>query len=308
MKVVNKGDQMNEKLLNYYRQFSTYTNPGCYLDYLRNDLPNDIREIGSLVRQQLIHRSSLANGNTGTNADLKYGDLTKIPWYRQAEDDIFPTVSAMVAELFRRDPKGFALNRNPEDKLILTCRFVSILMASILKAKGIPARVRSGFASYFVVEGFPAGKSDDHWINQYWSEEQSRWVTIDVDGMHHDYTKLNFYDLPEEKFDFSADAWIKVREGKINESHFHNACGTEGLMAIAWELFYDFHCLMNDEIIYLHIPKIVSASEFKKLDKEQLKGIDDLAVLMQKPDKNLEELKKIWKAKKEYRLMTGGLL
>lgn len=297
---------MDENILNHYREFSAYTNPSCYFDYLKSDLPNDIREIGLLVRKSIIHRVTLANGNTGSNADLKYGDMTKVPWFRQSEDDIFPTASAMLAEIFRRDSRGFVLDRKSEDKLVLTCRFISILMASILKSKGIPARVRSGFAPYFVVEGMPIGKSDDHWINQYWNKDESRWVTIDADGMNH--IKSDYFDMPEGKFDFSADAWLKVRNGEEDGVHYWNAGGYGGLMVIAWELFYDFHSLMNDEIIYLHVPKMVSIEDFKKLNEDQLKEIDTLAKLMQKPDENFEELRNIWETKKEYRILTGGLL
>lgn len=300
--------ETNPEALKHYLESSCYSNPGLYEEYFKSELPDEIKEIGSLVRQQLIHRSSLANGNTGTNADLKYGDMTNVPWFRQPEDDIFVTVPAMMAELFRRDPNGFDLNRKPEDKLILTCRHLALLVASILKTKGIPTRVRSGFASYFVVDGLPADKSDDHWINQYWSKEENRWINIDVDGMDHDYTKLNFFDLPSNKFDFAADAWLKVREGKVDEDYFYNGCGMSGLIVVAWELFYDFHCLMNDEVIYLHTPEMVHIGQFEKLSEEQLQEIDELARSMQDPDKNFQQLKHIWETKKEFRLIKGGVV
>lgn len=94
---------MDNKILNHYLQFGTYTNPGCYKEYLKTKLPDDIKEIGLLVRKQLIHRVTLRNGNKGSNSDLRYGDMTKVPWYRQPEDDVLTTASAMLAELFRRE-------------------------------------------------------------------------------------------------------------------------------------------------------------------------------------------------------------
>lgn len=299
---------MDNKILNYYLQLSQYTNPGLYKDALQKSLPNSVEELGLLVRKQIIHRMTLKNGNTGSNADLRYGDTTKVPWYRQPEDDVFVTASAMFAELFRRDPRGLVLDRGVESKLVLTCRFTSILMASLLKIKGIPARVRSGFAPYFNVEGLPGGKSDDHWINQYWNKKESRWVTIDVDGSIEGYLKFNPYDISEGIFDFSPDAWLAVRSGKIDGQHFWNAGGTGGLIAISWELFYDLHCLMNDEVIYHHTPEITHFGKFDKLSEEQLIEIDNLAKLMQKPDDNFNQLKDIWETKKEFRLLKGGLL
>jgi len=293
---------------NFYLQFSEYTHPGLYGDLLKKVLPDDIKDIGLLVRKSLMHRTTLKNGNTGSNVDLRYGDTTKVPWNRQPEDDVFVTSSAMLSELFRRDPKGLTVDRLAENKLILTCRFTSILMASLLKLKGVPARVRSGFAPYFNVNGLPGGKSDDHWVNQYWNEKESRWVTIDVDGSIEGYLKFDPYDIPEGSFDFSADAWLNVRSKKVDADHFYNAGGTGGLIAISWELFYDFHCLMNDEVIYHHTPEITHFGKFDKLSEEQLAEIDSLAQLMQKPDENFEQLKDIWESKKEFRLVKGGLI
>lgn len=133
-------------------------------------MPDDIREIGQLVRQNIIHRTTLAAGNTDTNADLRFGDMTKVPWWRQPEDDILPTAAAMLAELYRRDERGFVADRDEGNKLVLTCRFVAILMATILKSKGIPARVRAGNASYFEEHEQYGKVSWDHWITQAWTK------------------------------------------------------------------------------------------------------------------------------------------
>jgi hypothetical protein len=181
-------------------------------------------------------------------------------------------------------------------------------MASLLKMQGIPTRVRSGFAPYFIAEGLPVGKSSDHWINQYWSEERKRWITIDVDGSLEDYLKFDPYDVPNGTFDFAADAWLSVRNKKVSADHFYNAGGTSGLIAVSWELFYDFHCLMNDEVIYLHVPEITHFGKFDKISEDQLKEIDELALLMQNPEENFDQLKNIWETKKEFRLVKGGLI
>src|SRR5581483_954874 len=153
---------MNKQILDYYLQFSMFTYPGLYKDLIAK-LPDDIRKTGLLLRKSIIHRTTLAFGNTGSNSDLKYGDMKKVPKYRQAEDDYFPTAVAIIAELYRRDKRGFILDRKTEDKLILTCRFIAILMASILKSKGISSRVRSGWDPY--AAPFP-GKACDHWVTE----------------------------------------------------------------------------------------------------------------------------------------------
>lgn len=299
---------MDKKILDFYLQFSQYTNPGLYKKTLRNTLPDNIKDIGLIVRKSIIHRITLRNRNTGSNKDLRYGDITKVPWYRQAEDDVFPTVSAMLSELYRRDNKGLVLERDPENKLILTCRFVSILMVSLLKIKGIPSRVRSGFAPYFDVTGLPKGTSVDHWISQYWDKKNLKWVTIDVDGSFEDYIPFDRYNMPDNVFDFPARAWLDVRKGIIPENHFYNAGGFYGLVTIAWSLFYDYHSLMNDEIIYFHHPEITILKNFQNITENDLKNIDELAKLMIDPDKNFNQLQKIWESNKKFRLLKGGLL
>jgi hypothetical protein len=294
--------------MRHYLEFSTYTYPGLYQERLRNDLPDDIGEIGLLVRKNVIHRSTLAAGNVGTNADLKFGDMTRVPWWRQPEDDNLVTAAAMLAELYRRDSRGLVEDRKPEDKLVVTCRFVAILMAAILKSKSVPARVRSGNASYFDV-GNLGDVSGDHWINQYWNEKQNRWVTIDVDGSFSLLEQCDPYDMPDGKFDFPADAWLDIRAGKVDPHYFYNTGGERGAIVVLWSLFYDFHCLMNDEIIYLHLPDYGrDENKFKALTSAELEKIDLLARVMQEPDDNFDELLHIWETERDFRLLTGALL
>src|SRR3989344_4186797 len=142
---------MNKKILEHYLAYSQFTYPGRYEEDLQN-LPGEIEQLGTLIRKQLIHSSTLADGNTGSNADMKYGDMTKVPWYRQKEDDYFQTAGAILTELYRRDPRGIVADRAVENKLVLTCRYTTLLVAAVLKAKGIPCRVRSGYAPYFPIE------------------------------------------------------------------------------------------------------------------------------------------------------------
>lgn len=294
---------LDPKVREYYLCFSLFTNPGPYKQKLIDDLPNDVPEIGLLVRQSLIHRTTLAAGNTDTNADLRFGDMNQVPWWRQAEDDNLTTAVAMLAELYRRDERGFVADRKPQDKLVVTCRFTAILMAAILKSKGIPCRVRSGNAPYF-----EENQSDDHWINQYWSDAENRWVTIDVDGSLSMLDDFDPYDIPEGKFDFPAKAWLDIRAGTVDPDYFWNAADFRGKIVVAWSLFYDFHSLMNNECIYAHHPQLVRIENFASTTEAQRQEIDELARLMLDVDGNFEELQRIWETKREFRLLGGSLL
>ena len=191
----------------------------------------------------------------------------------------------------------------------MTCRFVSILIASILKSKGIPCRVRSGHASYFDF-GSEGNISSDHWINQYWSQKEKRWITIDVDGSLSLKDAFDPYDIPYGKFDFPADSWLQIRNKEIDANRFHNAKPEKGAIVVLWALFHDFHSLMNNEIPYYYGPAcgFGAYEKFERLKKEELKRIDNLAKLIRDPDQNFERLKTIWNNEWDFRLLGGGLL
>ena len=297
---------MDAKILDHYRECSLFTNPGAYRQTLAAGLPDDVREIGRLIRTNTIHRMILAMGNTGSNADMRYGDMTEVPWWRQPEDDNLVTAAAMLAELYRRDPRGLVADRRVRDRIVITCRYVAILMASVLKSKGVPARVRSGNAAYF--EMGPLGKvSVDHWINQYWTEAAGRWVTIDTDGSL-EIRDFDPFDMPESAFDFPARAWLDIRAGKDDATRFYNGKPERGAIVVLWSLFYDFHSLMNNEIIYMHNPVYGDPRKFGNLTAQEMGKIDGLARLMLDPDANFDALKEIFETQRDFRLLTGALL
>ena len=292
---------MDKKIINHYLKFSTFTNPGYYKKFLQS-LPNDVKELGYMISHQIIHRVTLKEGNTKANKDMRYGDMNKYPWYRlRCEDDVLPTAVSMVAELLRLDDRGFLADRKVEDKIVVTCRFVAILLASILKSQGIPCRVRSGFAPYFF-KG-----SHDHWINQYWHKKKQKWITFDGDGFFDSTIGFDQYDIPKKKFDWAADTWLGIRKGKLKASNFIHASGFKGLLPALWAVFYDFHSLMNNEILYNQMPRYVYF-KFDKLTEKDFEEIDALAELMLEPDKNFDKLIKIWNTKKKFRILNGPLV
>ena len=143
----------------------------------------------------------------------------------------------------------------------------------------------------------------DHWINEYWDGKENRWIIIDVDGSGHD-TGLDMFDLPKDAFDYPARAWLDVRKGKIDGDHFWNAKPATGLKVVGWALFYDLHCLMNNEIPYIHNPAYLYF-KWDTLDKKDLKELDKLAEIMLYPDKNFDQLVNIWNTVRKYRILKN---
>lgn len=296
---------MKQDILNHYKSTGTYTYAGLYADYFKS-LPNDIRQLGNLICSQVIHRVTLREGNSGANSDLIYGDMTRFPWYRlRCEDDVLLTAMAMAAELFRLDSRGFTIERAVEHKIVVTCRYVSVLMSAILKAKGIPSRSRAGFAPYL-----DKNQSWDHWINQYWDNDRCSWINIDADGFFKQ-EDLGFdqFDIPMERFDWSAKAWLDIRAGKEDGSRYiyGDGLGTNSLKAVIRGVFYDFHALMNNEISYKFQPSYVD-NKFDRLTEEDFLEIDKLAILLLDPDENFGMLRELWNTKRKFRILNSPLI
>lgn len=289
-----------KEILDFYKKTSLYTDLGLYKEFAVK-LSNDIKELAKLQRMQIIHPIIIWNNlQEGWWDDLKKVPKTSIVF----EDDIFPTAMSMLAELLRRD-SNYSVNRKVEDKIHVTCRGEAILLASILKAKGIPTRVRSGFAEYLRHDGIYY----DHWITEYYSYDKNRWVLVDADNQWGD-TKIEFdlNDIPRDKFLLGAEAYQMLRNKKMTDSNILYASDpvTIGLPAAIRALFYDFHSLMNDEIIFDFVPRYILEKNFN-LTEYELKELDELANLMIEPDNNFNKLYEIWNNNLKFRIMSGGL-
>ncbi|HII15451.1 MAG TPA: hypothetical protein HA362_04000 [Nanoarchaeota archaeon] len=96
-------------------------------------------------------------------------------------------------------------------------------------------------------------------------------------------------------------------KGKLDANNFIHADGSKGLMPALWAIFYDFHSLMNNEILYTQMPSYIYY-KFDKMKEKDFEEIDELAKLMLEPDNNFDELIRIWNTKKKFRILNGPLV
>jgi hypothetical protein len=288
------------EIFDFYKKTSMYTDLGMYKEFAIK-LPNDISELSLLQRKQIIHPIIIWNHTQdGWQDDLNKISNTSIIF----EDDIFTTAISMLAELLRRD-NNYSINRKVENKIHVTCRGEAILLASILKAKGIPARVRSGFAEYLRHDGI----YHDHWITEYYNCKENKWTLVDADNQWGDSKiKFNLNNIPKNEYGYASDIYLDLRNNKLTEDKVEYASEpvTIGIKAAIRCFMYDFHCLMNDEIIFDFIPKYILNKNFE-LSEEELKELDSLALLMKNPDENFDKIKTIWNTEEKFRIMSGGL-
>ena len=213
-------------------------------------LSNNIKDLCLLQRMQIIHPAVFHDKDIIKETDCFWGNMTEIPFARiHYEDDYFPTAISMLAELLRRS-SSYSKERKAKDKIQVTCRGQAILLAATLKAKGIPARARSGFASY--VE---PGEYWDHWITEYFDEKTNSWILADADCCCNDDLNFDIYNIPRDKFLCGAEAYLAMRNKTILEVKIIYASSplTRGMKAALRGLFYDFHSLMNNENNYIEL-------------------------------------------------------
>ena len=90
--------------------------------------------------------------------------------------------SAIIRAVLALDPAALDIPREPERRLVGTCRTFVVLSCALLRHRGIAARARCGFGTYFRL-----GLSLDHWITEYWHEVGGRWVRVDTQHLEHSF-------------------------------------------------------------------------------------------------------------------------
>lgn len=290
---------MRQDILEFYQGTSAYTDLGLYADFVRS-LPDDLYTLARLQRSQIIHPAAFCTPDIRTRTDTVWGDMTCIPETRlQYEDDIFPTAQSILHELLRRDPV-YGEGRRAGDKVFVTCRGQALLLTATLKAKGIPARVRSGYAGYVNADnGY-----DDHWIAEYYDAGAGGWKLADADIFG--FADVDVADIPRERFLTGGQAWLSFRKGNVTAHQLRNAGGERGIQAAVMGLFDDFHALMGNEIIFLHLPRYLVEKGLVP-DEKDCQELDVLAELLLEPDQNFDRLQEIWGRESKYRILSGGL-
>lgn len=253
-----------------YLAFSTNTDPGEYIK-LYEKLPDDLTELCALIKKQLIHPTRI-------------GDFPELEGLG-SEDTHFYTVKEMLAELAARNSSGLVSSRAPKERLRVSCRFHAMLLASILKSKKIPARVRVGFAPYLVPPGYD--KSVDHWICEVWNKDGRRWMLIDPD--------IQKIDFPRPEFEFAGDVWQKARNDRDGERY--GVAQWWGREYVKANLLHDLYCVMNNELIYWEGCALVRKS-IPSMDKNDIELLDKIARLLKHPDANYYELKTLFTDKR----------
>lgn len=237
-------------------------------------LPNDVAALARVVQGLMLHE----------HAAPFYGVV--LADERRRQSHIRP-VGRMLDRLFALDGQPLSVARPVEARLVGNCRHFTVLLVSMLRGKGVPARARCGFATYF-----KSGHFDDHWVCEYWSAATVRWIRVDaqIDEIQRAELKVGFdtLDVPHDRFIIAGDAWAQCRAGEADPAKF-GIFDLRGLWFIAGNLIRDFAALNNMEMLPWDVWGAMVRPD-EPLQKEQLALFDRLAALTRTPDASFEQL------------------
>ncbi|EJL39673.1 transglutaminase-like enzyme, predicted cysteine protease [Brevibacillus sp. CF112] len=256
------------ELLQFYTTFTPNTDPGEY-GYLFYELPQGLPELCRLIKCQLIHPTMIKK--------VRHA-LTD---YTRNEDEKFYTVADMLDALVERNADGLTYDRLPSERLLISCRFHSLLLISMLRSRGIPVRSRVGFASYLSENG---QKYIDHWICEVWEQAEKRWIRVDPDW--------ELVDICGDEFLLAGDAWLMARDKEINPQLF-GVKKSWGMHYIRNNLCYDLNAVLGNELGYWDYPPLCQ-KEMDDLDWEELQLLDEIALYLQDPDENYAQLQALF--------------
>lgn len=226
--MISKND-----LLAYYAAPGIMTDPGAQADLLTG-LPGDLPGLCQVVQSQLIHVFWAE----------RYG--------RQLSEEEKVTLNVRpaaekLARIRQVQPAGLLTPRPLELRQVGNCRDFSLLLCTLQRHQGIPARARCGFATYF-----EPGKYVDHWVVEYWDAPRQRWVMVDaqLDAFQQQVLGIDFdpLDTPPERFIVAGRAYQMCRRGQANPDDF-GIFDMHGLDFIQGDVVRDFMSLNKIEIL-----------------------------------------------------------
>lgn len=170
-----------------------------------DELPSSLSALREVSQRLVAHYMGNSDGSTPpiTGDRLKEVDL------RYAE--------AMFGRLLEMGPPQLSRDRPLEERLPGCCRDYAVLFVSMARHKGIPARVRFGYATYFKPDWYL-----DHVIAEIWDSEEKRWRLVEPEITNTIVDRVGFdpLDVPRDQFVTGPCAWIAARSGQVDPERF----------------------------------------------------------------------------------------
>jgi hypothetical protein len=265
--------------LDYYSSQGPFSDPGdeaaCF-----GRLPKDVARLRDIVQGVVIHVFW---------AD-RYG--VTVPDSRQQELQL-RSVSAKLKRIRSLDGSPITRPRPPDRRLLGNCRDFSILLCSILRHQGVPARARCGFATYFV-----PGHFEDHWVCEYWAKTR-RWVMVDaqLDALQRERLGIDFdpLDVPADRFIVGGKAWQMCRSGRYDPDMFgiSELPEVHGFWFVRGDLVRDFASLNKVELLPWDAWGLMDR-DGRLIKDSDMSLLDEVAALSQSGNEAFAEVRNLY--------------
>jgi hypothetical protein len=216
-----------------YAQVGPLTDLSMYHAHLVH-LPNDIADLCRIIQGLLVHVFWHGLDASPLTEDRKRALQTR-------------PAAAKLAVILALDDRPLTIARPPERRLAATSRDYSLLLVALLRHQGIPARVRCGFATFFAPRRY-----EEHWMVEYWSDDDLRWVLVDpqMDDTQRAALSVAFdpLDVPRSRFLSGGAAWQRCRSGSLDPALF-GSLENRGMHAIRCTLIHDLAALNRVEML-----------------------------------------------------------
>jgi hypothetical protein len=265
---------LQQQILDFYTRPAVMTSGRGHAPML-DKLPGDMVTLIHVVQGLLLHEHVAAPGYGVELSDERRGESH----IRSAEQ--------MLGRILAHDGRPLSTARPVNERLVGTCRNFTVLLVALMRAKGIPARARCGFGTYF-----NPGHFIDHWVCEYWNSTERCWVLVDaqIDEVQRAMFQVDFnlLDVPRDRFVIAGDAWDQCRAGAVDPSRF-GIFDMNGLWFIAGNLVRDVAALNNMEMLPWDVWGAMPGPD-EPLQDDQLVFFDRLAALTHAPDASFAEL------------------
>jgi len=267
----------------YYAQHSVITDPRENV-HLFDGLPRDLLGLVKTVQGLLVYIEWAKSYNM------------RVPEERRQELYL-RSVPQMLGHILALDPSPLPVPRPPERRKVSICRDFAVLLVSMLRHQGIPARLRIGFAGYF---GAKRPRYWDHRITEYWNEGLNRWVLVDamVDDLHRKALNLKIDPLnitDDSPFISAGDAWRRCREGKADPEDFGDSPDDRGMPPIRYALLHDLDALNKVELVGFDAWHALIDKPEDGVTEGERKLLDDIAELTVQVDSRFDDLQTLYR-------------
>jgi hypothetical protein len=266
---------MASDIFAFYASHSPMTDPG-EASALIDPLPNDVAALSRIIQGLGIYDVVARDFYGFEPAENRLSEIHLRP------------IAERLARIMELDDQPLHIARKPERRALQRCNSFALMLVTMLRAKGVPARSRCGFAAYFNPPNF-----EDHWVCEYWDAQDRRWRLADpqIDDVWRARLKIgcDTLDLPRTQFLTASEAWRRCRSGKADAQQFGiSFAGLRGLWFVAGSLVRDLAALNKMEMA----PWDVWGAQPQPRAEFDLAFFDELAALTRDPENTFAELRR----------------